>query len=187
MNVYRFMHREVVRVRGRASQYACLCGNPATEWALNHTGSSIRVEAGLMFSEDVEEYDPLCRSCHIRRDLQAGQRTVAFLDSDPETLFEWRSEAGKKGAAATWSGGSGLNREKHSASARRNAVAARSKLAELQADPVEGPRIRARQSEGAKKAGGFQKRRCAECGRETNAPGLSAHQRATGHEGVEHV
>lgn len=73
---YRGMHLRLTRIKGRASDLDCAdCGRPARDWAYNHSGISERWEfvTGylLPFSTDPDQYDALCRSCHVRKDRAA--------------------------------------------------------------------------------------------------------------------
>lgn len=71
---YAGAHRRVKRARGFAKEHACLdCGAPAVAWAYDHTDENALIgeSAGksVPYSLDIERYDPLCRSCHTRRDM----------------------------------------------------------------------------------------------------------------------
>lgn len=75
---YDGVHRRVRKHRGKARDYSCtLCPEQAAEWSYDHkdpderttwvtgqTGNQIMV----VFSHKIEHYEPLCRSCHRRRD-----------------------------------------------------------------------------------------------------------------------
>lgn len=76
---YAQMHLRLAKARGAASQHAChRCGEPAAEWALDHSHDSIaREERGgriVPFSRDLNAYVPLCRGCHRRADANGGYR-----------------------------------------------------------------------------------------------------------------
>ena len=161
-------HSAVVKARGRADTYPCIeCGGPARDWAYQHTSESpLETETGRLYSDSVEDYEPMCRGCHQKFDNARGAfrgwKTV-WAKRDPEYLV------------------------RHGKAIRRNGVKARAALAEKLNDPVEGARIRARQSEGARRGGCSQKRRCLECGVEMNAPAMGRHQNTSGHAGWEKV
>lgn len=96
---YESAHRRVKNARGKASENPCSegCGRPAVDWAYNHkdpderigrTGPNNRTEAP--YSVDPSYYDPLCRSCHMRRDTRRENRAlrarVAELEAMVNTL-----------------------------------------------------------------------------------------------------
>ena len=86
---YNGAHWRTRRARGRASDYACRCGEPAVDWAYDHADPQERVEEtdwGLIpYSTDPAHYVPLCRPCHKEFDLahingQTVQELRAALD-----------------------------------------------------------------------------------------------------------
>ena len=65
----------LTRVRGKASQYNCAgCGGPAKQWAYDHADPDEK-NGEHAFSLKPEHYDPLCLSCHSKRDYIQGNRT----------------------------------------------------------------------------------------------------------------
>jgi hypothetical protein len=56
------VHAAVKRIRGSASQYECECGEIASQWSYRHDCDM----------EDIENFDPLCVSCHFKRDRVEG-------------------------------------------------------------------------------------------------------------------
>lgn len=78
---YRLMHDWVQKRRGRASDFNCAwCGNLAHEWAYDHADENELVmpldspqHAGFAYSLDMDHYEPLCRSCHRKADLNRGK------------------------------------------------------------------------------------------------------------------
>ena len=59
---YRRIHRLLRKVRGRAEDYACIsCEKPAQHWAYQNND-------GTKYSEDLEDYAPMCQSCHKKMD-----------------------------------------------------------------------------------------------------------------------
>src|SRR5262245_1867308 len=59
---YRKIHRRLRKVRGPAGMYSCIsCGEPAECWAYQ-----IDDETG--YSDNVEDYAPMCQSCHRKLD-----------------------------------------------------------------------------------------------------------------------
>lgn len=96
---YRAAHRRVKQLRGPAKDYQCIaCGNPARDWALQPTNEELTDEQGRQYSDNVEDYAPMCRSCHKTLD-RAFQHIEKWQSEDPERNCEMRSEAGKKGVA----------------------------------------------------------------------------------------
>lgn len=71
---YRGVHARVVKAKGKASEHACVdCGNIARDWSLNKDCDYEMIQAQhqvLPVSYDVDNYEPRCKSCHIRYDLQ---------------------------------------------------------------------------------------------------------------------
>jgi len=72
------VHKKLGRTRGAARNFSCAdCGGRAVEWSYNHrdpdeiTG---RIGASVvLYSLDLANYDPRCRSCHRKFD-GAGDR-----------------------------------------------------------------------------------------------------------------
>lgn len=81
---YRLMHDWVQKRRGRASNFTCArCGNPAHEWAYDHADEAELVmpldapqHAGFAYSLDMGHYEPLCRPCHRKADLNRDKATT---------------------------------------------------------------------------------------------------------------
>lgn len=163
---YHQAHMALTKERGLASTHPCIeCKGPAYDWAYQHTCETPLVnDLGREYSENPDDYAPMCRGCHQKLDYAHGAfrgwKTV-WAKRDPEFL------------------------KRHAEGARRNGVKARSALREMFDDPVEGARIRARQSEGAKRGGAAQRVKCLTCGAEMNIPSLARHQKARGHSGRE--
>lgn len=68
---YSGLHIRLRREQGNAREFSCVqCGAGADQWALNHShpSSCIDSRTGLRFSLDPDAYDPLCHSCHRKRD-----------------------------------------------------------------------------------------------------------------------
>lgn len=74
---YGAAHRRVYRAKGRAADHRCQhCGNPAKQWAYDHTDPNelaevqrIRgVPTELVYSLDPIHYFPLCQPCHREHD-----------------------------------------------------------------------------------------------------------------------
>ena len=62
---YHTAHRNVRRLRGKASSQQCAhCDGAAHEWALDHGKSSIDETQRWQWSANPDHYIPLCHSCH---------------------------------------------------------------------------------------------------------------------------
>lgn len=56
---------------GPARSHLCGCGAPAAEWAYQHTGTPLFDEnVGCVYSENLEDYAPMCLSCHNKLDVR---------------------------------------------------------------------------------------------------------------------
>lgn len=65
----RGIHGRLNRNLGRAADHECIgCGGQAREWAYQHPTE------GTTFSQSMSDYAPMCRPCHTRFDIAAGQR-----------------------------------------------------------------------------------------------------------------
>jgi hypothetical protein len=70
---YQRAHAEVKRLRGQASEHTCPCGQPASDWAYQFTGETLRAPDGSHpYSLNPNDYTAMCRRCHIRFDLEHG-------------------------------------------------------------------------------------------------------------------
>lgn len=75
---YNAAHERVRLKNGRADGKLCIdCGSQAKEWSLTHHSESWRVEVGgpedgKIYSLAVEDYEPRCRSCHVKFDFPLG-------------------------------------------------------------------------------------------------------------------
>ena len=75
---YRGAHERVKIARGKASEYMCDCGSPATEWAYMNNDLDEQhemVEGGLnrpprlcAYSLNPDNYQPMCHPCHVKFD-----------------------------------------------------------------------------------------------------------------------
>lgn len=68
---YQRAHWLVWKERGPASGYACVvCGESAAHWAYSHQSpKELTSREGWPYSENVEDYEPLCMKCHRARDM----------------------------------------------------------------------------------------------------------------------
>lgn len=59
------MHRRIHRKHGPASSRKCVdCGKQARDWSLN----------GTEYTDNVDDYSPRCRSCHVKYDDKSNNR-----------------------------------------------------------------------------------------------------------------
>jgi len=70
---YVTVHNRLSRQRGPARAWTCvLCPKQAQEWSYDHRCPDERVERRngkvFPFSEDLDRYQPVCKSCHTKRD-----------------------------------------------------------------------------------------------------------------------
>lgn len=79
---YAAAHQRIATARGPATEHACeVCGNEAQSWS--YRGGSTKelvqerpeslIKKVVKYSPDPDDYDPLCWSCHVRRDLANRQ------------------------------------------------------------------------------------------------------------------
>lgn len=79
---YSTAHRRVYSQRGPAREHPCLvCGGEATSWAYRgdspkelteDRGPKALIKRVVRYSPDPDDYDPMCWSCHVRKDLAAS-------------------------------------------------------------------------------------------------------------------
>ena len=72
---YSALHTRLYRARGKATDHACSsCGEPATGWACvrNKTIRGKSNRWSVMYSLDLSDYEPLCRTCHSVLDHVTG-------------------------------------------------------------------------------------------------------------------
>jgi len=75
-NQYHTTHLHLKNERGRAAQYACdHCGQSAAEWAYIAEGAAERLltPTGMEYSMNLQDYAPLCVSCHRRYDKERAR------------------------------------------------------------------------------------------------------------------
>ena len=71
-SAYKIIHQQLTKERGPARDHLCACGSRAFQWAYRYTGNPEYrdPEGGFPFSENMDDYAPMCRSCHIRLDME---------------------------------------------------------------------------------------------------------------------
>lgn len=81
---YGGLHQRLYRARGAASQHSCVdCGRQAREWSYDYQDpNEVRQEGGyqLLYSPNVDHYDPRCTVCHKAFDLRMEQQPKRTLE-----------------------------------------------------------------------------------------------------------
>ncbi len=70
---YRAAHTRVVTTKGNATQHDCVrCDRRADQWSYDHADPAARTEIidgrPVLYSPDIDHYQPMCRSCHVKMD-----------------------------------------------------------------------------------------------------------------------
>lgn len=105
---YDQVHHGLQWVFGPASQHLCIsCGEQASDWAYQYTAGDKeqKSETGSPYSDDLNHYAPMCRSCHRSFDIQndperhvslnfqpGGQRAIKALLEGDSGWVGYRSE-----------------------------------------------------------------------------------------------
>lgn len=104
MKTYRAVHAQLKRERGVARSHRCACGQPATQWAYQHTGD-IKFggpDGESPYSENLDDYTPMCRKCHVRLDMENQENIRAahgawIRPMPPEEASKHMSEISRAG------------------------------------------------------------------------------------------
>lgn len=74
---YSAVHLRLKVSRGKAADFLCVdCGQQANHWSYKYGGGG-----GLSYSANLDDYEPRCRSCHMKLDMP---RPVCSLDGCTE-------------------------------------------------------------------------------------------------------
>ena len=70
---YKAAHVKLYRRRGKAGGYLCVkCDERARDWSLRHRDPRVHPEmddaTGMRYSMNVDDYDPMCKPCHLAYD-----------------------------------------------------------------------------------------------------------------------
>jgi hypothetical protein len=93
---------------GPATDHLCSCGDQALQWAYQHTGDPELTDLRGPYSENLNDYKPMCRSCHAVLDAEhrgaqpnyvSGVRGVSWHHG----TGKWRVQVKHRGK--TYSGG----------------------------------------------------------------------------------
>lgn len=66
---YFTVHLRINKRRGSASLHECRCGKRAKQWAYNHAAAEELFDEGMPYSANLNDYVPMCVSCHKEFDL----------------------------------------------------------------------------------------------------------------------
>lgn len=153
-------YRKIHHLLGRADAHICACGRPAFEWAYQHTGETLYSPEGAAYSEDPDDYEAMCRSCHKTLDYRL---TPERLEGS-RTSFRRRAEQNPEASAE--------------AIARANSA--------VQKRWAEDPEFAAERT-AAQLTALRKQRKCLGCGMQSTTYGITSHQRGSGHTGYEDV
>jgi hypothetical protein len=186
-------HRNVYKARGKASLYICIkCGEQAREWALlRHV-----LEAGMTWSADPMDYQPMCSPCHFTYDNdedrirasrdKARETFLEHKQSDPEfasRITEFRRSFGKRIGSV---GGRALvAKSKSDPETAAKVSADRTKAGIVGARAFvdrfdEDPELREEYSRRMKDIA-QRRRKCDICGKVSSPGGIGKHQKDSGH------
>ena len=76
---YKAVHLRLRRERGRAREHSCACGKQAEHWAHVRGENEICDDLGRLYSVDLQDYSPMCRSCHYKMDSAGNPRRRAAV------------------------------------------------------------------------------------------------------------
>lgn len=74
---YEQVHSGLHWFYGRASEFPCVCCDlPANHWCYQYTAGELelRSPSGSLYSENFEDYAPMCRKCHATLDMSLDPR-----------------------------------------------------------------------------------------------------------------
>jgi hypothetical protein len=75
VNTYWGAHKRIARRRGPARNHPCvICAQPAVHWALSADATGLKSDSIGRFSENPDDYLPMCLPCHRKYD--ADQRVT---------------------------------------------------------------------------------------------------------------
>lgn len=160
---YRQVHDDLKRDRGSASTYTCeFCQeNPALDWAYMYQGTELIGSNGRKYSENIWDYAPLCRKCHIAFDNA----------SDPSVRIR------------RWEGSVAAGSKPKTPEHTRKVWETRKKL-------MEDPEVKEdhhKKYSNLMTRTNSSRLKCKECGYENNAGNLGWHRKKTGHSGTEAI
>ena len=203
---YEQVHAGLHWAYGRAAEFPCVrCENQANHWCYQYSaGDSVLFSpTGAPYSEDFEDYAPMCRRCHKAFDMSMEPRLIEAVRINGLGAARRNNERAK--ADPEWSA-ERARRMQESIRKRREADPefaeqyreAKSRAGKLGGYPSGKPWTEARRvahaqmtadsrdrwKAGASKGGHTTKkvrRMCAECGRISTPAGMGNHLKRSGH------
>lgn len=175
---YTAIHQMLRNTLGSASDYVCDCGEPAEDWAYQHTAGDqeLRSPDGTTpYSLDPADYAPMCRPCHARFDVendferQARRADPAFIAA----MRERGTDVGMLKAEMMRSDPEFAERMREASVRGAKTMAKR-----MQEDPAYGDPIRE-----VRRKNNAVRRQCDECRFITSPAGMGTHQKKSGHQG----
>ena len=179
---FQAVHSRLYRSRGYAREHKCIgCGGQALDWAYQYSaGSSELVLEGRRYSSNLDDYAPMCRSCHSafdrQQDIEMAERVRSQASAVPR---EKRVAAGNAFAARLKSDPEFAAEMKvlRDRSTRMGGAATAKKFRE-------DPEYRLTHANRLRKAA-LKQYKCTECGYVNNAGTVARHQKKLQHEGRE--
>lgn len=166
---YERAHRNLDRDRGEAKTHTCPCGEPAKDWAYQGaSGVELYAPWGAPYSENQGDYLAMCKSCHKKLDgagrapgtLASLVRNRAALEERYRTDPEFRARRD-------------ANIRTRGPAAMREKFRSSPEILQQHVTMLLSARDR--------------RRRCLECGRESNTSGMGSHLKHSGHTGYENI
>lgn len=175
---YGYVHAKMRHLLGSASTHVCRCGEPAEDWAYQHTAGDreLRAPDGTTpYSLDPDDYAPMCRPCHARFDVE-NDPARQIRRADPafrEAMRERGQDVGNMKAEMMQADPEFAERMREAS--RRGAMTIHQRMLD---DPEFGNRLR-----DVRRANHAVRRRCDECGKTSSPCGMGTHQKKSGHQG----
>lgn len=184
MKSYAAVHFELVRVYGSASSRTCIgCGGTAKDWAYQHNGSPELHYEGLPYSEDLNCYQPMCRSCHRFLDNLHNPEYLEWLKTKGSAIARASLNSEKMKEVGRRLGEYTKNRRKTDPEFdRRVSEAGRRNIKAAIANPGPPEKVSADRAAAARVANA-KKRACLDCGLTAHPAALGAHLKGSGHSG----
>ena len=183
IGVSQAVHTRLYKSRGYAREHSCIgCGRQALDWAYQYTAGAKELVSttGRRYSNDLDDYAPMCRRCHSRfdreKDLEMAERVRESARSTPR---EVRVAAGEAFARRLREDPEFAAEMKviHGRATRLGGAATARKFRE-------DPEFQAKHTERLRNAA-LKKYTCTECGYTNNAGTVARHQKRFNHEGRE--
>jgi len=186
MMTYSAVHQMLRNTIGSASEFTCDCGEPAEDWAYQHSAGERELRSAdgtTPYSEDSADYAPMCRTCHIQFDIE-NDIARQIRRSDPvfqAAMVERGTYVGTLKAEMMQADPEFAERMREASVRGAKTMAQR-----MQDDPAYGDPIRAVRRANMKKVGDAVsriRRQCSECDLISSPGGMGRHHQISGHEG----